>query len=270
MSWYYVDSGGNTQGPLTMDVLKQKYASGSMTSESYVWNGADVNQWTPAKNVASLMAQLKPQNIPGPPAPSGGGAAKGGGGGGGGSEAAPVKPARATGGRANLLSAIRAKPKLAHVDAPEDGGGSGGGESSSHGGGGGGGGAAAPKQASAAPSAAPSGGGGGKLSLQEQMAATLKARRAGGGAAVVPKVGGGAPSSPASSPVKKEEPPKSAVIPKSSNHTPSSSQAKAPMKFGNAKAEESKPSGDSRIDEIKAKLDSAEDWQIKAIEKILS
>jgi len=260
MSWYYVDGGGNTQGPLTLDEMKKKFSSNQMNDGSYVWNGGDVSQWTPLKDVPQLLSQLKPQNAP--PSNQGGG-------GGGGGNSAPARPR----GRASLLSAIQNKPQLVKVDEkekhdvssavnPPSGGGQGGGAS----------------QPSAPVKAAPL-----KLSLQEQMAATLAKRASGGGGNAAPKkVVNEVPKNEApKNEVPKNEPPKQNPKP-TPNITPSNANAnKAPVKkWGAPEKEKEEPkspannnnnsNGDARIDSIKAKLDNAEEWQLKAIEKLLS
>jgi len=52
-----VDKSGTTQGPLSVEALKDKYGK-DMTDGSYVWNGADVNQWTHLSNVPTLLKQF--------------------------------------------------------------------------------------------------------------------------------------------------------------------------------------------------------------------
>lgn len=68
MSWYYVDPSGNTLGPLSADTLKQNWST-TITEETYVWNGADVSQWTPLKDVPQLLKLLKPVKSMIPPQP---------------------------------------------------------------------------------------------------------------------------------------------------------------------------------------------------------
>ena len=67
MSWYYVDGSGQTKGPVALQVLKNAYQSKGINDNTYVWNGADVNQWTPLSNVPHVLKQLKPMNYPKPP-----------------------------------------------------------------------------------------------------------------------------------------------------------------------------------------------------------
>eukprot|EP01083_Nonionella_stella_P035997 98202_1 len=43
--WYYVDSAGTTVGPEDKNKLKQLFSSNKISLETYVWNGADVNEW---------------------------------------------------------------------------------------------------------------------------------------------------------------------------------------------------------------------------------
>ena len=42
--WYFVDGSGNTQGPLTVAAMKNKFIDGELSMESYIWNGTSVNQ----------------------------------------------------------------------------------------------------------------------------------------------------------------------------------------------------------------------------------
>ena len=51
MSWYYMDSDGQTQGPFHISVLQNKYKSKELNDNSYVWNSANMNKWTYIKNV---------------------------------------------------------------------------------------------------------------------------------------------------------------------------------------------------------------------------
>lgn len=136
MSWYFIDAAGTTQGPVEKKVLENKWQKQELNSESYVWNGTTVNQWSLIKNTI-LYDQL---NKPKPAAPSSGSRPTGG---------APKRPKPAGGGMANLLDAIRSGKKL-KKSAPKPA------ESSGSSGG-----SAKPK-------------GKGKMSLQEQLAARLK------------------------------------------------------------------------------------------------
>jgi GTPase SAR1 family protein len=68
--WFYIDTNGQTQGPEeNIDVSKEKFVYGLITESTYVWNGNDVNQWTPLSDVQSLMTQLKKSSLKLPPPP---------------------------------------------------------------------------------------------------------------------------------------------------------------------------------------------------------
>jgi len=103
MSWYYIDSAGTTQGPVEKSVLVAKWNNG-IDGTTYVWNGTTVNQWSLIKDTM-LHAEL---NKPKPKAPTGGSRPS----------PAPKRPKPASGGRANLLDAIRSGKKLKKTTQP--------------------------------------------------------------------------------------------------------------------------------------------------------
>jgi len=106
MSWYYVDIQGGTQGPVTMDQMKGKYASKEIKDETYIWNGTDVKDWTSLSNVPQILKQLKPLEAPGPPSGPG--------------PAVPRRnPMGGGGGNAALLAAIRKGATLNKVEVPD-------------------------------------------------------------------------------------------------------------------------------------------------------
>lgn len=223
MSWYYVDQGGNTQGPLNLNAMKQAYQQGKLKDQSFVWNGADVNQWTPLNKVPKLLQQVKPQNIPKPQSRN--------------TSSPPRRksPFGGGGGRSALLAGIRGGAKLRKAPKPQE-----------------------KKVGETAPKKP-----GQKLSLQEQMALTLRRRNKGGGnktSKVAPKRNISAPK-------------KTYNAPKTNN---SSTQRKpwSQRQNNNISKTTSNSSnhstGNSRIDNITRKLKNAQDWQLKAIEKLLS
>ena len=59
---YYVDAGGNTQGPVTFGLMRGLYAAGWVTAATYVWDGAAINTWTPLSDLSSILAAL--QKVP--------------------------------------------------------------------------------------------------------------------------------------------------------------------------------------------------------------
>lgn len=227
MSWYYVDSGGNTQGPFDIGVMKQRYSSNQLTNESYVWNGTSVNQWTPLKQVAILLNQLKPAPAQPKPAPSSG----------------PARPARKNpfggggkGGRANLLAAIQSGKTLKKVEKKVD---------------------DTPKVAQSKP--APNVGG---IAGLGAALARRRAKVSGGAGGGVKKTYSAPKSSAAAGGVKKKT---------WGNPKPAGGAKKT---WGNSSSSSSSSSyggggGGAKLDRIKNALNSAEDWQIKAIERIL-
>jgi len=161
MSWYYIDGAGTTLGPVGDGELEKHWKNGTLTAQTYVWNGGSVNEWSLIEAVPSLHNKLKAANKPAPPragpprgaAPRGGGAPRGG---------APKAKKKAGGARINLLDSIRGGNTLKKVekkDLPAAAGGSKGGSS---------GGGFKPK-------------GGGKLSLQDQLKMKLGNRSKGAG-----------------------------------------------------------------------------------------
>jgi hypothetical protein len=57
--WYYVDTEGNQEGPVSSDELKQAYSSGSTNDECLVWN-ENMDEWTAIEDLADLKAFLNP------------------------------------------------------------------------------------------------------------------------------------------------------------------------------------------------------------------
>eukprot|EP01083_Nonionella_stella_P279858 951940_1 len=60
--WYYVSHDGSTKGPFTIKQLRTRYSAvptRHISSDTYVWNGTTVTQWTPLKSVPHLLNQLK-------------------------------------------------------------------------------------------------------------------------------------------------------------------------------------------------------------------
>ena len=60
MSYYFVDSNGGTIGPVSFDDLKSKYQSKRISSNTYIWNGTDINDWTKLGDLSSLLKKLNP------------------------------------------------------------------------------------------------------------------------------------------------------------------------------------------------------------------
>eukprot|EP01083_Nonionella_stella_P066632 175644_1 len=58
--WYYVSHDGSTKGPFTIKQLRTRFSTiMRKNSNTYVWNGTTVTQWTPLKSVPQLLNQLK-------------------------------------------------------------------------------------------------------------------------------------------------------------------------------------------------------------------
>ena len=57
--WSYVNSAGNTTGPVTLTDLRQLYKNGPINDSTYLWNGTTVTQWTPLSQLPDLLKQLK-------------------------------------------------------------------------------------------------------------------------------------------------------------------------------------------------------------------
>jgi len=255
MSWYYIDSAGTTQGPVELQVLKNKWGA-ELTPDSYVWNGTSVNQWSLIKDtelnnpgVLSNNSAPKPQTRPAPkPKPAAGrGKAAG-------NKKKKAKPM-------NLLDAIRkgkAMKKVGNGKTPDE--------------------IRADKMAKGnyAKSTGAAAGGpkkkGGKLTLQEQLAARLKKPKSSGGPAK---------KSPARSPsAKKKEPaqPKKKTWGRTGNNANKSGGFLNRNKQNSVKAapkassgNKSSESGDTpNKNDLKKMIDNCnDDWVLKAIEKLL-
>lgn len=248
MSWYYIDGAGTTLGPVADSELERHWKSGTITGQTYVWNGASVNEWSLIEAVPSLHNKLKNANKPAPPrggAPPRAGTQRGG--------AAPrggAKKKKAGGGaRVNLLDSIRAGSSLKKVekkDLPAAAGGTKGGSS---------GGGFKPK--------------GGKMSLQDQLKMKLGNRKGGGPKKKVggpvggaKKVGGG-PVGGANK--------FGAKSPASSGSKWGAKKDTGGSKFGGAK--KSSGGGKEKMSkfEMKKAIDQCnDDWILKAITKLLS
>lgn len=255
MSWYYIDGSGTTLGPVADSELQAKWNSGGINDQTYVWNGASVNEWSLINAVPSLHNKFKQGNRPAPPRVGG---PPGRGPGGGRSPAAKKK--KSGGGRANLLDGIRsgsALKKVAKKDLPAAAGGSKG--AVTVGGGG-------PKK------------GGGKMSLQDQLKMRLGKRNTGGAPGGVKKSPasnnvGGTPKNNFGGPKKtfggpKKTFPKKNTFPKSSgSQMPAKSTPSNKFKSGGKKKSGEKMSKF----ELKKALDQCnDDWILKAISKLLS
>jgi len=265
MSWYFVDGQGQTQGPLSLDQMKGKYASKDVKDETYIWNGTDVKDWTPLSNVPQVLKQMKPLEVPGPPTGPG--------------PSAPRRnPMGGGGGNAALLASIRRGAPLRKVEITKsDDEGSNDASnnvpsnnvssnvnnnaSSSN------------NSATTAPKKPA------RQTVQEEMAARLRARLGGGGNA--PKVG--APkttSEPKTEPKTETKPdpkPEPKNEPKTLNSAPNKMTSQSSQKKLNVDESDQVPyssnsssSSNPAISSIIAKLENAEEWQLKAIEKILS
>eukprot|EP01084_Bolivina_argentea_P118880 210871_1 len=248
MSYYYVDPQGATKGPLGIPQLKALYAGGQVKDATYIWNGGDIAQWTAINKLPQIWKQLKPQ----PKAPSQpGGAPKGGGGGG---RRRRRRRRRKSpfggGGRGDLLSAIKAGRKLTKTPAPVERDAKG----AIPGGGGGGG-----------------GGSGRPLSLMEQMKLAQQKRKKGGGGK---KRGGGAPKKRKNAAPKKNTNSNGNKQLSWSERQKLKKQQEAeaqPKKktYGGQSSNSSSGTSGSRKDKIISKIKTAEEWQLKAIAKIL-
>jgi len=250
MSWHFVNAAGDAQGPVSLEELKSKYESRHINDDSYVWNGADVSQWTPLNQVSSLFNQVKAASQP--KAPSGGGAPR----------------RNPLGGRANLLAGIQAGGNLKKVAESEK-------KDVSVS-------VSVPPPSSEGESPAPKavvGGGAGKMTMQEQMAQVLK-NRAGGGTKTTGARPGGvpAPTNPSTtSTVKAPTTTAKTTTPATTSSTTPSwkqkSQTGSSTTVPTIKKvieSEEQSGGDDRIERIKSLLANAEPWQLQAIEKILS
>jgi len=260
MSWYYVDIQGGTQGPVTMDQMKGKYASKEIKDETYIWNGTDVKDWTSLSNVPQILKQLKPLEAPGPPSGPG--------------PAVPRRnPMGGGGGNAALLAAIRKGATLNKVEVPdksEDEGtnnqssnnvssSSNNTSSSSN------------NTSSSASNNVTAARRPARQTVQEEMAARLRARSGGGATA---KVGGTQKPDPkpevkaSNDTVVKNDTKPSTTL----NSTQNKMSSQSSQKKLNVDDSDQTTSSSSNpiVARITAKLENAEEWQLKAIEKILS
>jgi len=67
MAWYFVNPQGASIGPVSVEYLQNNYENGDVNDKTFVWNGAEVIQWTPLNQVATLYAKVIPAAIPKPP-----------------------------------------------------------------------------------------------------------------------------------------------------------------------------------------------------------
>jgi len=60
MSWYYTDNSQQTKGPITETALKSLFKKGSITKDTFVWNGSTVNDWVAISTVDNILPWAKP------------------------------------------------------------------------------------------------------------------------------------------------------------------------------------------------------------------
>jgi len=62
-NWYYVDTRGDTQGPITEEALITLYVEESIHSKTYIWNGETVTEWMPITAVPPIYTKIKHRYI---------------------------------------------------------------------------------------------------------------------------------------------------------------------------------------------------------------
>jgi len=62
-NWYYVDTRGDTQGPITEEALITLYVEESIHSKTYIWNGETVREWEPIMTVPAIYTKIKHRYI---------------------------------------------------------------------------------------------------------------------------------------------------------------------------------------------------------------
>lgn len=69
IEWFYVDTGGNQNGPVGMNELKSAWSAARLNESCLVWNG-NMSGWQAVAELPDLKTQLNPPKATPAPAPA--------------------------------------------------------------------------------------------------------------------------------------------------------------------------------------------------------